>query len=260
MRTFRRILAALVMLVVTYGGLPPLTFEVLANSPPQGYHTLTLSSRHGGDVAIGSGSFGETRTAHFAPGTRITIRARSDRDYFFDRWSYSWGSTTHGHRPETTFIMPNRDVTVTAFFEFDRWDWWYRDRDWWWYEDRDWRRNDGRHWWQLTDPLTDTETTSGMPDNPRPAGGIVQVNDPATGAAHFTIDMPGVLNGQHFIGVSGLPDGLTAPSLARVYNNELHLIIPGISAAAQGTYTLLVALFDSEGRQTTIPILLTLVI
>ena len=125
-------------------------------------YTLTLRARRGGTVAIGTGSYGSSRTADFEAGARVTISARASRDYYFDEWTYNWGETTHPFRSETTFIMPNRNVTVWAEFEYS-WDW---RRD-------DWRRDDwrGRDWTPAT-PQTVAPTV------PPPAVATPQENIP----------------------------------------------------------------------------------
>ncbi|MCL2399189.1 MAG: stalk domain-containing protein [Defluviitaleaceae bacterium] len=97
--------------------------------------TLTLRASTGGEISLDGSSYGATRTGEFYYGERITISARPNRDFDFDRWRYSWGDTQHEFRTETTFTMPDRNVTVWADFDNrnrDRpWDWdWDRDRPW----------------------------------------------------------------------------------------------------------------------------------
>ena len=122
-----------------------------------GHHTLTVRARGGGSnhVAIGGGSFGTYRSGQFRSGDRVTISARPARNYYFDRWTYSHGETSNDFRPEVTFIMPNRSVTVWAeFYHYRDWGW---DRSPWGRDDRrwDWRWDDWRWDWRWDDPRWD---------------------------------------------------------------------------------------------------------
>ena len=260
------ILALLISLMFTstaYADLP-----AMANPTPTtetrrpNTHALTVTASGGGAVSVNNSAFARTHTLYFEYGDRISISARPDRHYYFDRWSYNWGETTHEFREDTTFRMPARDVIVTARFFYDDWDWrdWdWRDRDRWW--DWDWRNRWDRDWRGWRDWAVTTEGPSlTLPDTPRPAAGVEQRNDPATNTVNFTISVPGIRNSHYWIGISGLPDGLTAPMFVFVHDEELHLNLPGLSGAAPGTYTVLLALFDDNGLAVTVPILLTLTI
>ena len=98
------------------------------------------------------------------------------------------------------------------------------------------------------------------PNAPRPVAGSHQLNDPITNTVVFAISVPGVVNGQYQIGISGLPDNMTAPVLINVHNELFNLHIHGLSFAPRGTYTLLGVLFDADGNPITVPFLLTMII
>jgi hypothetical protein len=102
----------------------------------EGTFTLTLRARSGGLVALGGSRFDTQWTGTFREGERVSIAADPNRDFRFDRWSYSHGETQHEFREETTFVMPNRDVTVWAEFVHYR-DWDGRGDPWgdlWWHQ------------------------------------------------------------------------------------------------------------------------------
>jgi uncharacterized repeat protein (TIGR02543 family) len=205
-----------------------------------GTHTLTLRAGTGGRVALGSYSYSTSVTGNFAPGTRITISARPNRDYHFDEWTSTRGEFTNEFRAETTFIMPDRDVTVTAHF-YGYWDW----------RDRDWRG--GRpgalppvHWTPTPPPPPVTLPTVGFNNQ--------QQNHPATDSASFILSMPGIANGYHPISISGLPAGVTAPTHARVFNNELQVHLMGISNAVAGNHPLFLTVYDNNGNAITVPV------
>jgi|GEM_PF-2737942 len=78
--------------------------------------TLTVTASSGGSIAIGEGSFGNVRTAAFPPGARIPVSAQASNNYTFYGWVHNFGYLTNPYQTATTFIMPNRDVTVWADF------------------------------------------------------------------------------------------------------------------------------------------------
>jgi uncharacterized repeat protein (TIGR02543 family) len=217
--------------------------------------TLTLRAGTGGSVAIDDGSFGNTRTGEFEPGTRVSISARPSRDYDFDRWNYSFGETINESRAETTFIMPNRNVTVWAdFFHFRDWrwdDWRWDDRRW---DDRRWR---DRHLSSFPQAVL-TPVAAGPPAAPPPEAGVLQQNNLIAGTASFTIDMPGINNGLYTISIEGLPVGIAAPANALVHNKALQLHLSGINRVPAGTYTLVLTLFDDRGNAVSVPTVFTL--
>jgi uncharacterized repeat protein (TIGR02543 family) len=136
--------------------MPANNVTVTANwtATAEGAHTLTIRARRGGTVAIGSGSHSDTVTARFDAGTQVTISARPERDYRFDEWSYGHGETFNRRREETTFIMPDQDVTIWAEFI-------HRD-------DID----DGRDWnWDQWPDAPPIEPPQGPPAAPRPEPG-----------------------------------------------------------------------------------------
>ena len=216
-----------------------------ATTPEYGLFTLTLRAGSGGSVSIDGGSFGSTRTERFRPGQRVDITARADRDYDFDRWSYSSGEVLHEFRRDTTFIMPNRDVTVWADFTYYRDDW------------RGWDRDDWR--WGNHSPLPRHEPRSQAPPAQSPLRvGSRQQNIPTADTANFTFSFPGIPDGRHPVSISGLPAGITAPSHASSQNSELQVQLTGISRAAAGAYTLILVLYDNNGNAITSPTLFTL--
>lgn len=87
-----------------------------------GVYTFTVRSRPGGTVSMNNSRFDTVWTGHFRYGERISVEARPDRDFFFERWEYTHGETWHPFRENTTFVMPNRDITLWADFTH------YRDR------------------------------------------------------------------------------------------------------------------------------------
>jgi hypothetical protein len=108
-------------------------FRVTYDHYGDGVFTLTLRARSGGRVSLGDSSYRLYWTGQFRYGERINISAMPDREFNFYRWTYNHGETTNEHRENTTFIMPNRSVTVWAeFLHYRYWDWrwdWRRDRD-----------------------------------------------------------------------------------------------------------------------------------
>ena len=222
------------------------SMTIFQHGDQHGTFLLTLRAGTGGDVAIDRGSFGETRTGRFAPGDRVTISARPDRDYYFDRWSYNFGDVTNRTRAETTFIMPNRDVTVWADFIF------YRD-DWRW---DDWRRDDWRRWdWT---PVQTPPAVTTLPQPTLRAGQPLQQNQPAADTASFTFNLPTTPTGRHPVTITGLPPGVSVPSHAEVANGELRVQFTGISRAAAGTHNITLVLNDNNGNPITIPLVFSL--
>ena len=93
-------------------------FSITIAPPPvtPGTFTLTLHAGPNGSVAIGTGTYGSTRTASFAPGATVRISASPDADYRFDRWTTAWGGNFNRYQRQPTFIMPNQNITITANF------------------------------------------------------------------------------------------------------------------------------------------------
>jgi len=131
--------------------------------------------------------------------------------------------------------MPNRDVTVTAFFNYaGRW------------------RDDRLDPWRFTIP------PAGLPTTSQPSTGAQLQNDPIANTASFVIELPGVRDGYYRLSITNLPPGVTAPATARVTNNELHLQLSGITDSATGARPMLLVLYDARGNAVTVPILFTL--
>ena len=87
-------------------------------------YTLTLRAPSGGQISLDGRSYGATQTGEFVYGERVSISARPNRDFYFDGWSYNHGEITNAWREETTFIMPDRNVTVWAqFVHASDWGW-----------------------------------------------------------------------------------------------------------------------------------------
>ena len=312
------------------------TVSVYASpSRPPNTHVLTIQVSGRGDVRVGDSGFARSHTVYLREGDRVSISARAERNYQFDRWSYSWGRAANALRRDTSFTMPNRDVTLTARFYDDRWfdrdrcwcgrwiwdergcrydhwhwhdrdrcwcgrwiwdargclydHWHWRDRDrcWcgrWVWDDRgcrydywywdDWRWRSDRHWrdvrglqhshgryrtWREWDTVAGRPVLT-TPHAPRPLPGTYQINDTITNTVNFAVSVPGVRNGEYQIGVSGLPENMTAPVLVNVHNELFNLHIQGLAFAPRGTYTLLAVLFDANGNPVTVPFLLTMII
>ena len=126
--------------------------------------TLTLRATGGGRVSLDGGSYGYTRTMDLASGERVAISAQADWDYVFMEWSYPQGEAIHPWREYTSFIMPNRNVTVFAHFASDR--------------ELLWDNVD-----RPTGPLP--EVPAGIPEGPRPIG-----PPPGPGTAQTPIPTP----------------------------------------------------------------------
>ena len=143
-------------IVTTFTALATTTVRAnwTVTPPPQGTRTLTLRSSTGGRVSINTGAYANTVTAHFVPGTRVNIHAWPNRNYYFDRWSrHDFADIDHPWRESTSFVMPNRDITIWADFTH------YRDGRW-----RD------RYWVDPHAPFPDVpDLDAGLPDAPRPA-------------------------------------------------------------------------------------------
>lgn len=100
--------------------------------PSEDFFELSLRAGPGGLVALENSSFGTIHTRlRMRAGDRVTIHARPNHDYYFDRWTFRYGDVLNIRNETTTFIMPNRDVQVWADFEHYR-DRHFRDRDRYW--------------------------------------------------------------------------------------------------------------------------------
>lgn len=281
------VMSALPINVNTLGAYTPITPATTTQSTTG--RALTVRTIGGiGQVSIDYGTYGSTRTERIEPGTRVTISARPyrwDRDAFFDRWTYSFGETTNHRRPQTTFIMPDRDVTVTANFGRDLYWWWGPDgwdrpNDWRWWDDRDWwddryrwddwyrwdRWDDWRwhgswnhagNWWGHTNWMVDPQAN--LPQQTvQPAVGVAAQNNVVVDAIIVTIPMPGTLDGLYHISIGGMPFGVTAPSYTWLTNGQLQIQFSGMSRAARGSHQLTITLHDTNGNQVTVPTLFTL--
>lgn len=72
-------------------------------------HSLAFASTEGGSVANINGTY--------TKGTEIILSAQPDPGYLFSRWLTSNGGTfINAESKDTTFSMPDNDVTVTAVF------------------------------------------------------------------------------------------------------------------------------------------------
>jgi hypothetical protein len=67
---------------------------------------------------VGSGMATDlTNASPYAAGTEVSINAVANSGYWFVNWTAPAGTFANANAPETTFIMPAQDVTVTANFE-----------------------------------------------------------------------------------------------------------------------------------------------
>jgi hypothetical protein len=77
-------------------------------------YDLTMAA----DPTAGGIATDETGTSPYTAGTDVSIKAVPNTGYAFDSWSAPVGSFDDAGAAETTFTMPDQDVTVTAHFEF----------------------------------------------------------------------------------------------------------------------------------------------
>jgi uncharacterized repeat protein (TIGR02543 family) len=67
---------------------------------------------------VGSGTATDlTNASSYAAGREVSIAAAAVAGYWFAGWTAPAGTFANADTPETAFIMPAQDVTVTANFE-----------------------------------------------------------------------------------------------------------------------------------------------
>lgn len=85
--------------------------EIVAKFSTVEFHPLTYGTATGGSITSVEGYYPE--------GVNIAIAAVADEGYTFDHWSSDSGSFTDANSAETTFVMPDSDVVITANFKQD---------------------------------------------------------------------------------------------------------------------------------------------
>jgi hypothetical protein len=70
---------------------------------------LTIRAEIGGWISLGE-------TGYYDGGEYVRINAEPYGYYYFDAWEATYGTILNAWRANTTFVMPDRDVTLTARF------------------------------------------------------------------------------------------------------------------------------------------------
>jgi hypothetical protein len=153
--------------------------------------SLTLRATPGGRVAMGNLNYANQWTAEFQAGTEVHIHARSNSGFSFDFWSVSpnVGRLANTSRDSTAFIMPNRNVTITAHFwdGWDRWGRWDRwDPRWGW----DWPDRWDDPLWDRWDSWDPRWTTANRPTVIFPAPSIPVTPPPSVGVMPPPVAIP----------------------------------------------------------------------
>jgi len=100
LKTFSVFLVAVLLVVGIVGCAPAVTYALTMAASPTGGGTAT----------------DETGTSPYAEGTDVSIKAVASAGYEFTGWTAPAGAFADEDAAETTFTMPDQDVTVTANF------------------------------------------------------------------------------------------------------------------------------------------------
>ncbi|MCL1997391.1 MAG: hypothetical protein FWG65_01335 [Turicibacter sp.] len=202
--------------------------------------SLIVRAYGGGIVAIGDGGAAEVVVGHFAAGQVLNISAIPARNRSFDVWDNEFGTLEHRFRRETSFIMPNRNVVVSAFFvDFaDS----YRNLQW---EDRS----------PVPTHYTNAPFTvfsSAMPFVPPAAPPLTDLGFGRMAEVH--LNLPGVPAGLHPIRMTELSEWIIVPTHIWVIDNRATLQFVNLLQTPPQNFRLFLTLTDNNGNPITIPL------
>jgi uncharacterized repeat protein (TIGR02543 family) len=92
--------------------MPARDVIVTANFEQSVPHTLTMAA----DPVAGGAVTDQTHESPYVPGTVVTIKAEASPGYKFAGWTAPAGAFGDASAEETTFTMPDQDITITANF------------------------------------------------------------------------------------------------------------------------------------------------